>query len=75
MTISEGKEIEKGKKWNDMVSQTHSIEISDPLIAGNSFALTMRMDVTTKDKGRSDMTELCVYQVKNGEIVTEQFFM
>ncbi len=66
---------EKGKKWNDMVSQTHSIEISDPLIAGNSFALTMRLDVTTKDKGRTDMTELCVYQVKNGEIVSEQFFM
>jgi len=67
--------IEKGKKWNDMVSQTHSMEASEPLIAGNSFALTMRMDVTTKDKGRMDMTELCVYQVKNGEIISEQFFM
>ena len=67
--------IEKGKKWTDMVSQTHSMEISDPLVAGNSFALTMRMDVTTKDKGRTDMTELCVYQVKNGEIVSEHFFM
>ena len=67
--------LAKGKKWNDMVSETHSMEISDPLIAGNSFALTMRMDVTMKGQGRVDMTELCVYQVKDGKIVSEQFFM
>jgi|SRR5450755_1062379 ketosteroid isomerase-like protein len=67
--------IEKGKKWNDMVSETHSVEISDPVIAGNSFSLTMRMDVTTKDKGRMDMTELCVYRVKDGKIISEEFYM
>jgi hypothetical protein len=67
--------IEKGKKWNEMVSATHSIEISEPMIAGNTFAVTMRMDVTTKDKGRQDMTELCVYHVKDGKIISEQFFM
>ena len=67
--------LHKGKKWNDMVSATHSMEISDPMIAGNTFALTMRMDVTTKDKGRMDVSELCVYHVKNGKIVSEQFFM
>jgi hypothetical protein len=67
--------IEKGKKWSAMVTATHSIEISEPMIAGNTFAITMRMDVTTKDKGRMDMTELCVYHVKDGKIVSEQFFM
>ena len=58
-----------------MVSETHSVEISDPVIAGNSFSLTMRMDVTTKDKGRMDMTELCVYRVKDGKIISEEFYM
>lgn len=67
--------LKKGEKWNEMVSATHSIEISEPMVAGNTFALTMRMDVTTKDKGRMDMTELCVYNVKDGKIVSEQFFM
>jgi hypothetical protein len=45
------------------------------MIAGNTFSLTMRMDVTTKDRGRMDMTELCVYQVKDGKIISEQFYM
>ena len=67
--------IEKGKKWESMVSEVHEIEVSDPMVAGNTFAVTMRMDMTMKDKKRSDMTELCVYHVKDGKIVSEQFFM
>jgi limonene-1,2-epoxide hydrolase len=67
--------LAKGKKWEEMVSETHSIEFSDPIIAGNSFSLTSRMDVTMKGKGRADMTELCVYRVKDGKIISEQFFM
>lgn len=67
--------IEKGKKWNDMVSEVHGIEVSEPMVAGNTFAVTMRMDTTMKDKKRMDMTELCVYHVKDGKIISEQFFM
>lgn len=67
--------IEKGKKWNDMVTESHAMEVSDPIIAGDSFALTMRMDVTMKKGGRMDMTELCVYHVKDGKIISEQFLM
>jgi ketosteroid isomerase-like protein len=67
--------IEKGKKWQSMVSEVHEIEVSDPMVAGNTFAVTMRMDMTMKDKKRSDMTELCVYHVKDGKIISEQFFM
>lgn len=67
--------LEKGKKWQHMVTQSHALEISDPIVAGNSFALTMRMDVTTKKQGRMDMTELCIYHVKDGKIVSEQFLM
>lgn len=64
----------KGKKWNEMVEQVHAIEVTDPIIANNSFALTMRMHVTTKGHGEMDMTELCVYEVKDGKIVSERFF-
>jgi len=67
--------IEKGEKWNSMVQETHSITVSDPLIATNSFAITMRLNVTMKERGHMDMTELCVYQVKDGKIISEQFFM
>jgi ketosteroid isomerase-like protein len=67
--------IEKGKKWESMVSEVHEIEVSEPMVAGNTFAVTMRMDMTMKDKKRSNMTELCVYHVKDGKIISEQFFM
>jgi ketosteroid isomerase-like protein len=67
--------LKKGKKWTEMVSENHSMEISDPMIAGNTFALSMHMDVTMKDGKRMDMTELCVYHVKDGKIISEQFFM
>lgn len=66
---------EKGRKWSGMVEQTHAMEVSEPLVAGNIFACTMRMDITLKEKGRMDMTELCVYKVHGGRIVSEEFFM
>ena len=67
--------LEKGKKWADMVEQYHEMKVSDPLLADNSFAVTMFMSVTMKGRGRMDMTELCVYQVKDGKIVAESFSM
>ncbi|MEP6926543.1 MAG: nuclear transport factor 2 family protein [Ginsengibacter sp.] len=66
---------EKGEKWNSMVQEMHGVTVSDPLVAGNSFCCTMRLDVTMKERGHMDMTELCVYEVKDGKIVSEQFFM
>jgi hypothetical protein len=67
--------FEKGNKWASMVDKVNALEVSDPLLAGNSFACTMRMDVTMKNKDHWDLTELCVYQVKDGKIISEQFFM
>jgi limonene-1,2-epoxide hydrolase len=66
--------MEKGRKWSQMVEAVHAISVSDPLVAGNAFACTMRMDMTMKGQGRMNMPELCVYNVKDGKIVSEQFF-
>jgi ketosteroid isomerase-like protein len=67
--------IEKGKKWSEMVEEMHGGEVSEPLLADNSFALTMNMDMTMKGGKRMNMKELCIYHVKDGKIVSEQFFM
>jgi hypothetical protein len=67
--------LEKGKKFEAMVENSHGTEISEPVIAGNSFAFSLHMDVTMKGQGRMDMTELCVYKVKDGKIASEEFFM
>ena len=65
--------IEKGHKFAAMVDAMHTLTVSDPIVAGSSFACTMHMDATMKGQGRMDMTELCVYDVKDGKIVSEQF--
>lgn len=67
--------IEKGKKWESMVEKMHAFETSDPVVAGASFACTMTLDITMKGQPRGQMSELCVYVVKDGKIVSEQFFM
>jgi hypothetical protein len=66
---------EKGEKWNRMVEKVHKMDVSEPLVASNSFAVTMHMHITLKEHGDSEMTELCVYTVKDGKIISEQFFM
>jgi ketosteroid isomerase-like protein len=68
--------IEKGEKFQSMVEAMHGgVDISDPVFAENSFALSMTMDITMKQKGRMKMSELCVYEIKDGKITSEQFFM
>jgi len=66
--------IEKGHQFNVMVENFHGGEVSDPVVTGNWFALTMTLDATFKGRGRTKMEEVCVYQVRNGKIVKEQFF-
>jgi len=65
--------LEKGRKFDAMLETMHSITVSDPLAADSSFAITMTLDVTMKGQPRMKMSELCVYLVKDGKIVSEQF--
>ena len=67
--------LTKGEKWGAMVEKMNKLEVSEPILAANSFACTMHLDVDMKGRGNMDMTELCVYQVKDGKIVAEEFFM
>ncbi|HEY8915247.1 MAG TPA: SnoaL-like domain-containing protein [Chitinophaga sp.] len=69
------KMLQKGEKFQSMVEAIHGIDISDPIFGENSFAFSMNMDITMKQKGSMKMSELCVYEVKDGKIISEQFFM
>lgn len=67
--------VEKGKKFDAMIEKLHSLKVSDPLVGPSSFACTMNLDITMKGQGRMQMGELCVYEVKDGKIVAERFFL
>ena len=65
----------KGEAWEGMVEEVHSMTVSEPQIAGNAFSLVMDMDMTMKQGGRQQMKELCVYETKDGKVISERFFM
>jgi hypothetical protein len=44
------------------------------LIAGDFFSIAMGIDATWKQGGRNSLEEICVYRVRDGKIVLEQFF-
>ena len=67
--------FEKGKKFEAMAEKLHQVETSEPIVAGNSIAFKLIMDVTMKGRPRERWDELCVYQVKEGKIISEQFFI
>ncbi len=66
--------LEKGRQFSAMIEAMHDTHVSDPVVAGNWFSISMTLDVTMKGRGRVNMTEICVYQVRDGKIVHEQFF-
>ncbi|MEL7120477.1 MAG: nuclear transport factor 2 family protein [Bacteroidota bacterium] len=73
---TQGKEalLAKSKQWMENIQEFHGSTVSEPLVAGDFFTLTMSVDITQKDGQRINMEEVCVYEVKDGKIVKEQFF-
>ncbi|HVI45761.1 MAG TPA: SnoaL-like domain-containing protein [Chitinophaga sp.] len=67
--------IEKGRKFGSMVEASYGTAVSTPQIAGNVIAFVLTMDIKMKGKDRAKMDELCVYHVKDGKVISEQFFM
>jgi hypothetical protein len=73
-TVGKDAVLTSTNQWFSSVEEIHSAYISDPIVSGNFFACTMDIDATYKEHGRNEMSELCVFEVKNGKIVTSQFF-
>lgn len=65
---------EKGRKWEESIVEVHGGSVSDPVVADGWFSVAMAIDATYKDMGRVAMKEICVYRVRDGKIVHEQFF-
>ena len=64
----------KAEMWNSMMEEMHGGWSGEPIVGGNYIAVAMGMDVTMKGAGRMKMEEICVYEVKEGKIVREEFF-
>lgn len=66
--------LEKGKQFASSIEVRHGGSFSEPTVAGRYFTVAMVLDATIKGMGRMTIEEVCVYEVKDGKIVWEQFF-
>ncbi len=67
--------IDKGHKFTDHTETVYSTDVSEPIIAGNAFSTVLTMDIKMKGMDRMEMKEICVYEVEDGKIKKESFFM
>lgn len=65
---------EKAALFISLVDEFHGDKISDPLVAGNFFSLTWSSDLKMRGEPRKVNTELCVFETRNGKIISETFF-
>jgi len=57
-----------------MIEERHDGYFGDPIVGGNYFSFSCMLDATIKGMGRMKMEEICVFQVKDGKVISEQFF-
>lgn len=64
----------KNQWWFDN-NEVHSAKVNGPFVGEGQFAVEYALETTFKPTGqRTQMSELALYTVKDGKIVTEQFF-
>ena len=71
-----GIEAIKGKRINfqNMLEEMHDSYTNPPAVFGNHIFMEMGLDATMKGMGRMNMKEMCCYEVKDGKIISEQFY-
>jgi hypothetical protein len=64
----------KGEDWVKRIEAAHRRYTTEPIVARNHFVVGREADITVNGHGRIQVNELMLYEVKDGEIVSEQFF-
>jgi hypothetical protein len=76
MGYAEGKPDvrKKGEDFVTRITEFHGASTTAPVIAGNHFAVGRAMNITVDGHGRIQINEIMLYDVKDGQIILEQFF-
>ena len=64
----------KGEDWVSRVEAVHKRHTTEPVVSGNHFAVGREVDITVQGFGRVQINEIMLYEVKDGQIISEQFF-
>jgi hypothetical protein len=63
----------KGEDFVSRITAVHSASTTAPIVAGNHFAVGRDVDITVEGHGRIQIRQIMLYEVKDGQIVLEQF--
>ena len=64
----------KGEEFVKKIQDFHGASTTEPVVGGNYFAVGREMDITVEGFGRIQINEIMMYEVKDGSIVSDQFF-
>jgi hypothetical protein len=66
--------LAKGKYFASTIEERHGGSFGDPIVANDYFSIVCTLDATFKNEGRRQLSEICVFGVKDGKVISEQFF-
>jgi ketosteroid isomerase-like protein len=64
----------KGEDFVKRIEAVHKVVTTPPLVAGHHFAVGREKDLTVQGLGRIQINQIMMYEVKDGKIISEQFF-
>ena len=64
----------KGEDFVKRIEAAHRRYTTEPVVGGNHFAVGREVDITVQGFGRIQINQVMLYEVKEGQIVLEQFF-
>jgi hypothetical protein len=64
----------KGEDFVKRIEGVHSAYTGEPIVSGNHFAVGRAVDITVQGHGRIQINQIMLYEVKDSQIILEQFF-
>jgi hypothetical protein len=64
----------KGEEFVKKIQEFHGAYTTQPVSGGNYFSVGRGVDITVEGFGRINIDQVMLYEVKDGQIVLEQFF-
>ena len=76
LTTVKGKNnvMRKGKAFMASVTEWNGAFTSQPIVYGSFIFMEMRMDLTITGLGKISISEMGKFEVKDGEIISEEFY-
>lgn len=76
LSNAEGKEAvrKKAADWVQRIKAAYKRQTTEPIVGEHHFAVGREVDIEVEGLGRVPINQLMLYEVKDGRIVSEQFF-